>query len=280
MTRTNDFQRIEEIAHRIRGHVVDMTSRGKSSHVGSALSMADIMAVLYGHMMRYDAANPGAADRDRFVLSKGHAGAAVYATLAEFGFFSTEMLKDHYQNGSIFSGHVSHKGVPGVELSTGSLGHGLGVATGMALAAKRQNKAHRVYCLLSDGECDEGSNWEAILFAAHHGLSNLTAAVDYNKIQSLAAVSDTLGLEPFTDKWAAFGWHVEEADGHDHAALKAAFEATNAADEPGVVICHTTKGKGVSFMENSVLWHYRNAQGEEYEAAKRELAAFAAADKE
>ena len=276
MTGTNDFQRIEEIAHRIRGHVVDMTSRGRSSHVGSALSMADIMAVLYGHMMRYDAARPDAPDRDRFILSKGHAGAAVYATLAEFGFFSTDMLKDHYQNGSIFSGHVSHKGVPGVELSTGSLGHGLGVATGMALAAKRKAQDHRVYCVLSDGECDEGSNWEAILFAAHHGLSNLTVAVDYNKIQSLASVADTLGLEPFGDKWTAFGWAVAEADGHDHAALKTAFETVNASEKPGVVICHTTKGKGVSFMENSVLWHYRNAQGEEYEAAKRELAEFAA----
>jgi len=208
VTNTPDFDRVRAMAHRVRRHVLEMTSRGRSSHVGSALSMTDIITVLYGHMMRFDAANPKAADRDRFILSKGHAGAAVYATLAECGFFDTDMLKNHYQNGSIFSGHVSHKGVPGVELSTGSLGHGLGVATGMAMAAKRQGKDHRVYALLSDGECDEGSNWEAIMFAAHHKLSNLTVAVDYNKIQSLASVADTLALEPFADKWTSFGWPV------------------------------------------------------------------------
>lgn len=268
------------MADRIRGHVVDMTSLGGSSHVGSALSMVDIMAVLYGRFMNVDPLDPRMPGRDRFILSKGHAGAAVYATLAECGFFPTEQLKQHYQNGSIFSGHVSHKGVPGVELSTGSLGHGLGVGTGMALAAKRRGLPHRVYVVLSDGECDEGSNWEAILFAAHHRLSNLTVAVDYNKIQSLASVADTLGLEPFADKWRAFGWHVEEADGHDHEVLGAAFERANAAEAPGVVICHTVKGKGVSFMENSVLWHYRSPRGEEYDAAKAELAAFARANLE
>lgn len=262
---------LRAMANRIRHHVLDMTSRGKSSHVGSALSMVDVLSVLYGRLMQFDALNPRAADRDRFILSKGHAGAGVYATLAECGFFPVAMLADHYKNGSIFSGHVSHKGVPGVELSTGSLGHGLGVGTGMALAAKRRRKAHRVYVVLSDGECDEGSNWEAILFAAHHKLTNLTVAVDYNKIQSLAPVAETLALEPFADKWRAFGWHVEEADGHDHADLERAFLAANAASSPGVVICHTVKGKGISFMENSVLWHYRNAQGEEYAAAKAEL---------
>lgn len=268
-----------DMAHRIRGHVVDMTSRGKSSHVGSALSITDIMTVLYGRIMNVDPAQPKLSTRDRFILSKGHAGAAVYATLAEVGFFDTAELAQHYQNGSVFSGHVSHKGVAGVELSTGSLGHGLGVGTGMAVAAQRSGKDHRVYVLLSDGECDEGSNWEAILFAAHHKLSNLTVAVDYNKIQSLAPVQETLALEPFADKWRAFGWHVEEADGHDHASLIAAFEKANAADEPGVVICHTTKGYGVSFMENSVLWHYRTPQGEEYDDAKTELAELAARTK-
>lgn len=278
MKNTPDFDAVRAMAHRIRRHVLDMTSRGRSSHVGSALSMTDMMAVIYGHMMHYDPQNPKAADRDRFILSKGHAGAAVYATLAECGFFDPELLKNHYQNGSIFSGHVSHKGVPGVELSTGSLGHGLGVATGMAKAAMLQGKPHRVYALLSDGECDEGSNWEAIMFASHHKLSNLTVAVDYNKIQSLDTVANTLALEPFADKWRAFGWHVEEPDGHDHEALYAAFQAANAAHGPAVVICHTTKGKGVSFMENAVLWHYRNAQGQEYDDAAAELEAFAQQD--
>lgn len=279
MNNSPDFDAVREVAHRVRRHVLDMTSRGKSSHVGSALSMTDIVTVIYGHLMTYEPTDPKSATRDRFILSKGHAGAAVYATLAEFGFFDPARLKDHYQNGSVFSGHVSHKGVPGVELSTGSLGHGLGVAAGMAIAALRQKKAHRVYALLSDGECDEGSNWEAILFAAHHKLSNLTVAVDYNKIQSLAPVSETLALEPFADKWRAFGWNVAECDGHDHEALYAAFEAANTAPAPGVVICHTTKGKGVSFMEDSVLWHYRNAQGPEYDDAAAELERLAATDR-
>lgn len=279
MNNSPEFDAVRAVAHRVRRHVLDMTSRGRSSHVGSALSMTDMVTVIYGHLMTYDPIEPKSATRDRFILSKGHAGAAVYATLAEFGFFDTARLKDHYQNGSVFSGHISHKGVPGVELSTGSLGHGLGVATGMAMAAMRQKRTHRVYALLSDGECDEGSNWEAILFAAHHKLTNLTVALDYNKIQSLAPVSETLALEPFADKWRAFGWHVEECDGHDHEALFAAFQAANAAPEPGVVICHTIKGKGVGFMENSVLWHYRNAQGQEYSDAVAELESYALLDR-
>ncbi|MEP3048385.1 MAG: transketolase [Hyphomicrobiales bacterium] len=262
----------EWLAAKVRRHVVDMTHRGKSSHVGSGLSICDIMAVLYGKVMQLDSSNPTASDRDRFILSKGHAGAAVYATLAECGYFSTEQLKLHYQNGSVFSGHVSHKGVPGVELSTGSLGHGLNVGCGMALAAKKQCKSHHTYVLLSDGECDEGSNWEAILFAAHHQLDNLCVAVDYNKIQSLAPVADTIGLEPFLDKWVSFGWHTQNIDGHNHLELSNAFEnARQIKEKPSVVICNTTKGKGVSFMENSVLWHYRSPQGEEYQAAVSEL---------
>jgi len=265
---------VYEIAHRVRKHVVDMTSRGRSSHVGSALSIVDIVTVIYGHLMNYDPRHPKLDNRDRFILSKGHAGAAIYATLAEFGFFDPLVLREHYKNGSVLSGHVSHKGVPGVELSTGSLGHGLGVAVGMAFAGIRKRKPHRVYVLLSDGECDEGSNWEAILFAGHHQLSNLTVAIDYNKLQSLGPVSETLNLEPFPEKWLSFGWHVEECDGHNHEELIAAFRSANSSLRPSVVICHTTKGKGVSFMENSVLWHYRSAQGDEYDAAIKELEIF------
>ena len=267
-----NWQTTEELALRIRRHVVHMTHLGNSSHVGSALSMADLMAVLYGQIMQIDPAEPRWSDRDRFVLSKGHAGACVYATLAECGFFPVEKLTEHYQDGSNLSGHVSHEGVPGVELSTGSLGHGLGVAAGMALAAKRRQNEHRVFCMLSDGECDEGSNWEAILFAAHHKLDNLVAVIDYNHIQSLAPVADTLELEPFVDKWKAFGWSVREIDGHDHNAIKAALsDLPDTSGKPGCVVAHTTKGKGVSFMENSVLWHYRSPQGEEYEQAMKEL---------
>lgn len=261
-----------ELALKIRRHAVTMTHLGKSSHVGAVLSMADIVAVLYGRVLAVKPDEPRWPDRDRFILSKGHAGAGIYAALAERGFFPADQLKLHYANGSKLSGHVSHKGIPGVELSTGSLGHGLSVGTGMAYAARLDGRKHRVFVLMSDGECDEGSNWEAILFAAHHRLVNLVAIIDYNKIQSLAPVEETLRLEPFADKWRAFGWRVVEADGHDHEALAAALAAPSASlDAPTCVIAHTTKGKGVSFMENSVLWHYRTPQGEEYERAMAEL---------
>ncbi len=262
-----------DLALRVRRDVVRMTHLGKSSHVGSMLSMADLISVLYGRILNVDPERPKWSERDRFFLSKGHAGGAIYATLAECGFFDKAVLDTHYGEGSILSGHVSHKGVPGVELSTGSLGHALGVAAGVALSGKLDGKPWRVFTLLSDGECDEGSVWEAIHFAGHHKLSNLVAVIDYNKIQSLAPVSETLALEPFADKWRAFGWSVREVDGHDHDDIYSALSAVPfAADKPSVVLAHTTKGKGVSFMENSVLWHYRTPQGEEYEAALAELA--------
>jgi transketolase len=234
--------------------------------------MADILAALYGAVLNVRPDDPRWTDRDRVILSKGHAGSAMYAALAESGFFDRSLLGQHCADGSILSGHVSHKGVPGVEFSTGSLGHGLGVAAGMALAARLSSASHRVFCILSDGECDEGSVWEAALFAGHHGLSNLVAIVDYNKIQSLASVDETLRLEPFADKWRAFGWRVQEVAGHDLRALQEVLDVRPSDGvEPTVIIAHTTKGKGVSFMENSVLWHYRTPQGDEYEAAVAEL---------
>lgn len=261
-----------ELARRVRRHALRMTSLGGSSHIGSVLSMADIVAVLYGGILRIDPADPVWPDRDRFILSKGHAGAGVYAALAESGFFAVERLNTHYQDGSLLSGHVSHKGIPGVEFSTGSLGHGLPVAAGMAMGARLDGRGHRVFALLSDGECDEGSTWEAAMFAAHHELDNLVAIVDYNGIQSLDTVARTLELEPFSEKWKSFGWSVCEIDGHDHDALWSTFGALPARPAtPTCVLAHTTKGKGVSFMENSVLWHYRTARGEEFEAAMREL---------
>jgi transketolase len=264
----------KEFAKRIRIHALKMTNRGGSSHIGAALSISDILAVLYGEILRVDPQNHRAPDRDRFILSKGHAGVAVYAALAETGFFSIERLNTHYQNGSDLCGHVSHRNLPGVELSTGSLGHGLNVGVGMALGAKMDNRSHGIFVLLSDGECDEGSNWEAILFAAHHRLDNLTAIVDYNKIQSLATVAETLSLEPFAEKWRCFGWTVREADGHNHEQLRDTLKHIPAEfGKPTVIIAHTTKGKGVSFMENSVLWHYRCAKGEEFELALKELEA-------
>lgn len=260
------------LSRRIRVHALNMTSAGSSSHVGSVLSMADILGVLYGAILRVDPGAPDWPDRDRFILSKGHAGAGVYAALAERGFFPLEQLRTHCQDGSDLSGHVSHKGLPGVELSTGSLGHGLPVGVGMAYGARLDRRPYRVFVLLSDGECDEGSTWEAALFAAHHKLDNVVAIVDYNKIQSLASVSETLELEPFTAKWTSFGWSVVEVGGHDYEALEGALASVPAAPgRPTMVIAHTTKGKGVSFMENAVLWHYRTAKGEEFARAMAEL---------
>ncbi len=260
----------EELALRLRRHVVRMCSRGGSSHVGSGLSIADIVALLYGEVLRLDPANPDWPDRDRFILSKGHAGACIYAALAERGFFDVAELDRHYQNGSHLSGHVSHKRVPGVEVSTGWLGHGLGIGAGMALTLRRLGGTQRVFVVLSDGECDEGSVWEAAMFAGHHRLANLCAIVDYNKLQSLGRVSDTVNLEPFGAKWRAFGWHALRVDGHDHQALRIAFEE-RADNRPTCIVADTVKGRGVSFMEDQVLWHYRAPRGEEYAAAMREL---------
>jgi transketolase len=265
------------LANRLRQHAVRMANAGGSSHVGSALSIADVMAVLYGRTLHLDPNEPKWAGRDRFILSKGHAGSMVYAALAERGFFDVSELTRHYQNGSIFSGHVSHKGVPGVEFSTGSLGHGLGIGAGMAMQLKRLGGGQRVFVVMSDGECDEGSNWEAIMFAAHNRLDNLIAVVDYNKLQSLGPVAQTMNLEPFADKWASFGWSVQQFDGHDHDRLTDAFEKLPfEPGKPSVLIADTVKGKGVSFMENSVLWHYRAPKGDEFDAAMAELEAEAA----
>jgi transketolase len=261
-----------ELARKLRVHVLNMTSKAGSAHVGSMLSAADLLAVLYGGVLRVDPASPRWSERDRFIMSKGHAGGAVYAALAETGFFPVETLATYYQNGSRLGGHISHEGVPGVEMSFGSLGHGLPVAAGMAYGAKLDAASHRVVVLMSDGECDEGSNWEAILFCAHHKLDNIVAIVDYNKIQSLDTVANTLGLEPFADKWRSFGWAVKEIDGHSHDEIRGTLEKLPfEKGRPSCLIAHTTKGKGVSFMENSVLWHYRAARGEEYERALKEL---------
>jgi len=256
----------------IRRHAVRMASSGGSSHVAAALSCADVLAVLYADILKIEPANPLDPDRDRFILSKGHAGSAIYATLAELGFMPLEWLRTHHQDGSLLSGHVSHKGIPGVEVSTGSLGHGLSIGAGMAKAAQLQDKGWRVFVLQSDGECDEGSVWEAAMFAAHHRLSNLVALVDYNKIQSLASVAETLALEPFEDKWRAFGWSVARVDGHDHDAMRRALSGVPLdAQKPTCVILDTIKGKGVSFMESTILWHYRSPQGDELTRALREL---------
>ncbi len=264
------------LAWLIRRHGLEMTHISRGSHIGAIFSLAEIMAALYARVLNVNPEDPKMPDRDRLILSKGHAGAAVYAALAERGFFDVEELSTHYANGSRLSGHVSHKGVPGVEFSTGSLGHGLAVAAGMALGGKKDKADWRVYCILGDGECDEGSVWEAALQANQYKLDNLIAVVDHNHMQSLDFCENTIALEPFHDKWSAFGWNVTRVDGHDLAALEEAFawaRGNRGSGKPSVIICDTVKGKGVSFMENDILWHYRTPQGEEYEAALAELEA-------
>lgn len=269
-------EKSKALAYQIRLHGLNMTNRGGTSHIGSIFSMADIVGVLYADTLRHDPQNPSWPERDRVILSKGHAGAGIYAALAECGYFSVKELETHCQNGSRLSGHVSHKGVPGVEASTGSLGQGLPMAMGMAVAAKMDHKNHTVYCIIGDGECDEGAVWETALIAHQYKLDNFVVIVDFNKIQSLAPVDDTIALEPLDDKWRAFGWHVIRIDGHDHDALHAAFmeaKEQRGKGKPVVIVADTVKGKGVSFMENDVLWHYRTARGEEYDAALAELEA-------
>ena len=266
----------EQLAWRIRRHGIEMTHLSGGSHIGAILSVADIIAVLYADVMKYDSENPKWDRRDRMILSKGHAGASIYAALAESGFFPVEELKTHYANGSRLSGHVSHH-VPGVDFSTGSLGHGLSAGAGMAYALKKDGKNSRVFVVMGDGECDEGSVWEAALFANHYRLDNLIAVIDHNRMQSLDFCENTIELESLSSKWKAFGWNVVEINGNDHDELKKAFNEIlskheEQADKPCVIIADTIKGCGVSFMENDILWHYRFPHtGWEYDCAVTEL---------
>jgi transketolase len=266
-----DLELTQGRARRIREHALRMVHCANASHIGTGLSMADILAVLYSGVAKVDPANPRDPARDRVILSKGHGAAAFYAALADAGFFDASRLDTFCQDGSALAGHVSHH-VPGVDFSTGSLGHGLSLGCGVALGFKRGGRPGRAYVILSDGECDEGSIWEAALFAPHHALDNLVAIVDYNKIQSFGTVKEVLDLEPFADKWQAFRWNVQVIDGHDHAALASAFDsAAKAKGEPSVIIANTVKGKGVSFMEDDLLWHYRAPSKEQLAVALGEV---------
>ncbi len=261
----------KELARRIRKHAVEMTHASHASHIGAVLSLADIVAVLYHDVLHYDALNPEWEDRDRIVLSKGHAGIAIYSVLAECGFFPISELDRYYQNGSPYSGHVSHKGVPGVDISTGSLGHGAAIACGMALGGKAKKKDYHVYTIVGDGECEEGVIWETAMIASHKKLDNFTVIVDANKMQGMGDCKDTAALYPMAEKWESFGFFVVNVeDGNDVEQLKSAF-AERMAGKPRCVIANTIKGKGISFMENDILWHFRDPQGELYERAIQEL---------
>ncbi len=258
-------------ATQLRAHALRMVHAVNASHIGTCLSMADLLAVLYGGILNVHPSEPQWPNRDRLILSKGHGAAILYAALAEAGFFAVDELATYCQKGSQFTGHISHH-IPGVEVSTGSLGHGLSFGTGMALASKADGLNWRVFVILSDGELDEGSNWEPILLAPHLKLDNLIAIVDYNKIQSFGRVDEVLPLEPLKAKWEAFGWEVQEVDGHDHQALHATLGTIPfKPGKPSVVIAHTIKGKGVSFMENELAWHYRSPNELLLEQALAEL---------
>lgn len=256
----------------IKISALKMVHHASSSHIGSCFSIADILSVLYTGAMNVDPSAPDKEGRDKLVVSKGHAAAIVYSALAHAGFFPTEKLMTYSDDGASLSGHVTHCNNPGVELSTGSLGHGLSVATGMALAAKHKNCSSHNFVILSDGECDEGSIWEAALFAPHHKLDNLIVFVDYNKIQSFGRVDEVLNLHPFTDKWRAFNWNVIEINGHDHNQIsRAVTDAKANTGAPTVIIANTVKGNGVSFMEDSLLWHYKSPDNSQLQAAIDEV---------
>jgi len=257
----------QELAKQIRIHVLKMANRAGTSHVGSCLSCADILAMLYGEIMQYRPQDPDWSDRDRFVLSKGHAVSALCATLVEVGFFPAEELDTYCQNGSRLLGHVSHK-VPGVEASTGSLGHGLSIGCGMAIA----NPKSRVFGILSDGDLNEGSTWEAIMFAGQRKLYNLTAIVDYNRVQAMGKSKGILDMGSVSKKVEQFGWRARDVNGHNHHLLRSALMDCPKWDRrPYMVIAHTVKGKGVSFMEDKCEWHYRSPSNEELEKALEEL---------
>ncbi len=259
-------------ARAARRWIIAMSAHAKTGHVGSCLSPIDVLVALYFHAMRVNPLEPAWPDRDRMILSKGHAAAALYTVLAARGFIPADLLWTYLGDGSALAGHVVTR-VPGVELSTGSLGHGLGVGAGLALGAKHAGASWRTFVVLSDGECDEGSTWEAALSAGANGLDRLVAIVDANQMQALGRVSDVMPLEPLAEKWRSFGWNVVDLDGHDLGALCRAFDALPAATgKPTAIIARTILGKGVSFMEDRVEWHYLTPTADQVIQALAELA--------
>jgi transketolase len=266
------FEELEHHSRKIRQTIVEMSHRSGAPHLGSSLSCVDILVSLYWRIARLDPSTPSAPNRDRIILSKGHAAAALYATLAARGFFPMEKLLHFCEPGVNLPEQPSPGCAPGVEWATGSLGHGLPVGLGMAMSARLQALSYRVICLLSDGECNEGSVWEAALFAPAQRLSNLAVVVDYNKWQATGRSQEVTALEPLSSKFEAFGWRSIEIDGHSHAAIGDAFsEFPDSKGRPLAIIAHTTKGKGVSFMEDDNNWHYRIPTDVEVEQARKEL---------
>ena len=269
---------LQKIAANVRIDIIEEVYHAASGHPGGSLSIADILTYLYFEKMNVDPKNPKMADRDRFVLSKGHTSPALYAVLAEKGFFPKEDLVTFRHNGSYLQGHPDMKGVPGVDMSSGSLGLGISSACGMALSAKYAKKDYRVYAVLGDGESEEGQVWEAAMFAAHYKLDNLCAILDFNGLQIDGPIAEVIGPAPFDEKFRAFGWNVIEIDAHDFDQIEAAFDAAEKCKgKPTLILAHSVKGKGVSYMENACAWHGSAPKTEQYEIAIAELKAQLAA---
>jgi transketolase len=266
------IQMLETKANLLRRHIIKMTFAAQSGHPGGSLSYADIVTALFFKVMRHRPNEPNWEDRDKFVLSKGHAAPVYYAALAESGYFPVEDLQSLRKLGSHLQGHPCRMKTPGVEISTGSLGQGLSVANGMALAAKLDRRLTRIFCLMGDGELQEGQNWEAAMLASHYKLDNITAFVDRNKMQIDGPTEQVMSLEPLVDKWRAFGWNVLEINGHDmRQILDACDTAAHVTGKPTMIIAHTIKGKGVSFMEGAIAFHGKAPNADEYRIALKEL---------
>jgi len=272
MNTTKDIEELREITRKVRTDILTMLNQAGSGHTGGSLSAADILTVLYFSKMKHNPKNPKWGDRDRFVLSKGHAAPALYAVLARCGYFNPEALNSLRKLGSILQGHPDMNTTPGVDISTGSLGQGLSIANGMALGLKLDKKNTRVYVLMGDGEIEEGQIWEAAMSAAHYKIDNLCALLDYNGLQIDGPVKEIMNVDPLPDKWKSFGWHVFEIDGHDiDAILDALHKAEKIKGKPSIIICNTIKGKGVSFFENKVEYHGVTPTDEELAGALKEL---------
>ncbi len=268
---------LQKIATKIRLGILEEIYSASSGHPGGSLSIADILTYLFFEKMNINPEDPKMADRDRLVLSKGHTAPALYATLANRGYFSTDMLKTFRNKNSILQGHPDMKHIPGVDMSSGSLGQGISAACGMALSAKLDNKAFKVFTILGDGELEEGQVWEAAMFAAHYKLNNLCAFIDFNGLQIDGDITKVMNPTPIDEKFAAFGWNVKVINGHDLDEIEAAVAEAEKSDKPFAIVCKCIKGKGVSFMENQAGWHGNAPNAEQYEAAKAELEAALAA---
>ena len=266
------MEKYQKQAKEIRRNIIKMVAKAKAAHLGSALSVVDILTVLYFEILKFKPKQPNWSERDHLILSKGHAAAALYATLVQKGIAPRNCLKNYYADGSKLAAHPIIGCLPGVEVSTGSLGHGLPIGLGMALADKYDKKLSRTFVILSEGDCNEGSNWEAMMMASQLKLDNLVVIVDYNKIQAMGRTKDIMSLEPFKAKGESFGWQVKEINGHNHSAIAAVLKTIPfQKNNPSMIIAHTIKGKGVSFMEDSLAWHYQYPDKEQLKQALKEF---------